>query len=132
MTILRKKRTSPERPKKLSATERQWIGRDVLRDYRERKLNLRPSLSLLTFVVVAALGLVMLRSDVLRIRYALSETMAEERKLLEQQRDYTVKVRTLRAPGQLVRLAQDRGFARPERIIYLEDSAPVRHEENAP
>lgn len=132
MKTRRRQQAAPECANGQDAGQRQWIGRDVLHDDPKRGLSLRPSLPWIAFVVFAALGLVMLRSDVLRIRYALSEAMAEERQLLEQQRAYTVQVRTLRAPGQLVRVAQDRGFARPERIIYLEDGVAIQHEESAP
>ena len=102
-----------------------WIGRDVLGEFQKKRFSIRVSVPLILFVVVAALALVVLRSDVIRIRYALSEAMDEERRLLEEQRAYTVTMRRLRAPGHLVRLARERGFARPEHIIYLEDDGPA-------
>lgn len=102
-----------------------WIGRDVLGDFQRKRPAIRVSVPLIVCVVIASLALVVLRSDVIRIRYALSEAMEEERRLLEEQRAYTVTMRKLRAPGHLVELAREQGFARPERIIYLEDDGPA-------
>lgn len=98
---------------------REWVGRDVSEDFHPRRFSIRFSLRLVLIAVIAALALVVLRSDVLRMRYALSEATALERQLLAEQRLDTVTMRQLRAPGPLVEVARREGFVQPERIIDL-------------
>ena len=54
-------------------------------------------LSTLAAVLVVALGVSALRIDLLRIRYALGEAIAEEQRLLDEQRSLTAEMRRLRA-----------------------------------
>jgi hypothetical protein len=76
-------------------------------------------LSTLAAVLVVALGVSALRIELLRIRYALGEAMAQEQQLLEEQRSLTAEMRRLRDPVQLAERARRLGFVRPERLIDL-------------
>jgi hypothetical protein len=60
-----------------------------------------------------------LRVSILRLRYQLSAAVTEETELLERQRAVTVTLRELRDPTRLRKLATERGFARPGRVIQL-------------
>jgi len=70
--------------------------------------------------LIAALCLAALRVDLIRQRYDLAEAMNTEKQLLEQKRLLTAQGRRLRDPARLARLAAERGFVRPERLIDLE------------
>jgi hypothetical protein len=81
--------------------------------------------------VAAALMIASLRVSILRLRYQLSAAVSEETELLERQRAATVTLREMRDPARLHRLAAERGFGRPDRVIQLSvpataggDSAP--------
>lgn len=69
--------------------------------------------------LVVALGIASLRTDLLRVRYALAEASLEEERLLEQQRSLTAQMRRLRDPVQLAGHAKRLGFVRPEQLIAL-------------
>jgi hypothetical protein len=70
-------------------------------------------------VVVAALVLVGLRLDVLRMRYASTEALTLERQLLDEKRSITVSLLRLREPKLLSQRAGKLGFAIPDRVINL-------------
>jgi hypothetical protein len=84
----------------------------------------RGLLPLLIAGLIVALGVASLRIDLLRIRYALAETVAEEQRLLDEQRNLTVRMRTLRDPVHLSKRAHELGFVRPERLIDLQGTPP--------
>ena len=67
--------------------------------------------------VVTALGLSVLRNQILELRYRAAEVLREERALEEERRALAVRVRKLRDPKRLARLARERGFVRPERVV---------------
>jgi hypothetical protein len=79
-------------------------------------------LSVVAAVLVVALGVSSLRIDLLRIRYALGEAIAEEQRLLEEQRTLTAEMRRLRDPVQLAERARRLGFVRPEELIDLPEA----------
>jgi len=66
---------------------------------------------------LAAMALATMRTDNLRMRYELTETIAEESQLREQQRVLQAEVGELRNPARLARLATGLGLSRPERVI---------------
>ena len=70
-------------------------------------------------VVVAALVLVGLRMDVVRMRYASAEALTLERQLLDQKSTITVSLLRLREPKLLSERAGKLGFATPDRVIHL-------------
>jgi hypothetical protein len=96
------------------------VGRDFAEPPRRPRRRLRLGLPLAVGGVVAALLLVTLRVEILRLRYALAEVATEEETLLERIRQTTVKVRELRDPARLRRIAAERGFGRPERVLTVE------------
>ena len=114
----RRKASAPGRPNVPNV--REWVGRDVSEDFRPRRFPFRFSLPLVLVGMAAGLALVVLRIDVIRTRYALSEATAKEHQLREEQRRITVQMRKFRAPGQLVEMAREEGFVQPERILELE------------
>lgn len=94
------------------------VGRDFAREQRGGRSLLRGAApTLLGAAVLVGLGVVALRNDQIRIRYALTAAMQEERDLLQQRRELTARVRALRDPVRLTRLADERGFVRPERVF---------------
>ncbi len=70
--------------------------------------------------LLVALALASLRLEIFRLRYALAETLEVEQRLLERRRELVVEVARLRDPRRLRRLAGERGFGLPERVIQLE------------
>ena len=94
------------------------VGRDFAREGRGGRSLLRGAApALLGAAVLVGLGVVALRNDLIRMRYALTAAMQEERDLLQQRRELTARVRALRDPVRLTRLAEARGFVRPDRVF---------------
>jgi hypothetical protein len=110
------KRRSVRGARRRSAT-RGLVGRDVSR------LRLASNGGLwavgITAAIVFALGLAVLRVDVIRLRYALAGADSHERKLREQSRDLVVEMRSLRDPVKLAEIARERGFGVPDRVLDL-------------
>ena len=77
-----------------------------------------PALAIASFLL-AGLAVAALRVDLIRVRYGLADAVREEKALLEEKRQALARMRTLRDPFRLARLAADRGLARPERIVDL-------------
>jgi hypothetical protein len=98
---------------------RDMVGRDVARPLRGRPRGSRPIAALLVGAMCAGLGLAALRIDILRLRYALAEAVKAERELLENQRVWTARQERQRDPARLAKLAAERGFSRPEKVIDL-------------
>jgi hypothetical protein len=96
------------------------IGRDLA----SMPLRTNPRSRMLPVAIVGALigGLCLaaLRVDLIRQRYDLAEVMRTEKELLELKRGLTARVQRLRDPARLARLAGERGFVRPERVIDVE------------
>ncbi|MEZ4356805.1 MAG: hypothetical protein R3F16_24460 [Myxococcota bacterium] len=109
----RREDASPERP------TRPWIGVDFADGHMPRPT--RSWLPVMVLALVAALGIVALRIDLIRTRYALSSMLAEEQRLLEEQRALIVRRRQLRDPGELAIQARARGFRAPGRVLVLAD-----------
>jgi hypothetical protein len=117
-----------------SAAERaDLVGRDLAEAPRRRvRGRARLRLPIAVGAVVAALLLVTLRVEILRLRYALAEVASQEEELLARSRQVTVRVRELRDPARLRALAAERGFGRPERVVSLELSAATPPAVSAP
>ncbi len=97
------------------------VGRDVAVERPGGRSGLRAALPYLVGAAVAiGLSIVALRNDLIRMRYGLAAAMQEERDLLQERRELTARVRALRDPARLARLARKRGFVRPDRVIELE------------
>jgi hypothetical protein len=99
------------------------VGRDLAEAPRRARSRARLRLPIAVGAVIAALLLVTLRVEILRLRYALAEVASQEEELLARSRQVTVRVRELRDPARLRTLAAERGFGRPERVLSLELSA---------
>lgn len=95
------------------------VGRDFAPVPTRVRRPLRPVVPLVIGTVIAALLLVTLRVEILRLRYAVAEAAREEERLLERERHMTVRVQELRDPARLRSLAQARGFTRPRSVLTL-------------
>ncbi len=98
---------------------RDLVGRDLARVRIPRGRGSRPLAALLIGALIAGMGLVALRIDILRLRYGLAESIETEKALLENQRVWTARKETLLDPSRLAKLARQRGFARPAQAIQL-------------
>lgn len=113
--------SAPQRSRPAPGVERRdLVGRDL--SERPRRVRRRSGLRLPLALgaVAAALLLVTLRVEILRLRYALAEVATQEEQLRESSRRATVRVRELRDPARLRKLAAERGFKRPERVLSIE------------
>ena len=112
------------------------VGRDLARIPQWLRSRPRVAAPLIALALIAALSMAALRIDLIRMRYALAEGVAQEQQLLEKQRQLTVDLRQLRHPARLSERAEALGFARPERVIDLADPAgpagPARDRAGAP
>ena len=75
--------------------------------------------------LLAALAVAALRVDLIRSSYGLAEALEREKALLEERRVALADMRTLRDPGRLARIAEQRGFVRPARIVDLPVAPPA-------
>lgn len=104
------------------------IGVDMARwSETRRNQTLVPAIAA---VVIAALFLVGLRMDVVRMSYASAQAVSLEQELLDEKRNITVQLLRLREPKLLSERAAALGFAKPDRVITLStrfdfDAAPV-------
>jgi hypothetical protein len=93
------------------------IGVDMASGHRApRNQTIVPAIAA---VVIAALVLVGLRLDILRMRYASAEAVILERQLHEEKRLITVSLLRMREPKLLSERAEKLGFATPDRVITL-------------
>jgi len=68
-------------------------------------------------LLIAAIGLVALRTEVIKLRYEIVALVDREQTLDDRQRDLRVRVRQLRNPQRLAVRAAELGFRRPDRLI---------------
>jgi hypothetical protein len=93
------------------------VGRDLAD--RAPAMTPRRVLPALIAVLVVALGVAALRTELLRLRYALAEATLEEQRLLDEERALKAQRRRLRDPVHLARRAGELGFVRPENLVDL-------------
>ncbi|MDJ0870030.1 MAG: hypothetical protein QNK03_28325 [Myxococcota bacterium] len=74
--------------------------------------------------VVAALGVAAMRNDLRRVQYGLAQALDETRALERERNAALARVRAQRDPTRLARVARERGFVRPERIVDLPAPPP--------
>jgi hypothetical protein len=102
---------------------RQWIGIDVSSEENPRRMQ--RLLPLLLIALIAALGVVSLRIDLIRVRYAMADALDQENSLIAEQRRLIVRRRQLRDPVELAVRARTLGFRPPSRVISVpEPSLP--------
>jgi hypothetical protein len=94
-------------------------GRDLARVRTAPRSGRRLLATLITGALLAAFSLAALRIDILRLRYALADALAQEQVLLEEHRAATARLEALRDPARLAALADERGLSRPGRVIEL-------------
>jgi hypothetical protein len=121
---------APRRSQRFGSARRRpvqpWIvtGRDVSSPAPPRRRFVWPRPAALGTVaagaVCAALLLVSLRMDSIRLRYALADAVRVEQELLDQQRRLTVQVRHLRDPRRLEAIAGELGLAQPTCMVDLD------------
>ncbi len=100
-------------------TARSLVGRDLARTRRQVPALAQALPALVIGLLLGAFLLASLRIDLIRTRYGLAAAMRDERALEEERRLLTAKLRELRDPTRLARVAADHGLARPERLIDL-------------
>jgi len=83
----------------------------------------RLAVALVAAAVLAGLAVVAIRNEQIRLRYALTAAMQQERDLVQERRALTARVLALRDPDRLARLARERGFVRPARVRELAGNA---------
>ncbi len=115
----RPKLLPPSSPDTSALPRREWIGVDFAA--RQTPTRSRALIPLLMIAIVAALGVAALRIDLIRIRYAMAATMAEESELLEEQRALIVRKREQLDPVELAIQARARGFGPPAHVFVLPD-----------
>jgi hypothetical protein len=102
---------------------RSLVGRDFSTlDRRRASRLIAPTL---VGLLIAAIGLVALRTEVLKLRYELAALHEREQTLDAQTRDLTVQMRQLRDPRRLSARASTLGFRRPDRLIDLPAAVPA-------
>jgi hypothetical protein len=112
------------------STQTAWgvTGRDVSHSEppKRRLPGIRPaSLGVVAAgAVCAALLLVALRMDSVRLRYALADAVRAEQTLLDEQRSLTVEVRQLRDPRRLEGLGRELGLVPAGCTIDLDHPRP--------
>jgi hypothetical protein len=111
-------------PRRSGRRRGELVGRDLAESPRRAPSRARLRLPIALGAIAAALLLVTLRVEILRLRYALAEVAGQEEELLERSRQATVRVRELRDPARLRKLAAQQGFGRPERVIALAPPVP--------
>jgi len=114
---------SRQRRRSRSARSQGRIGRDLADRPAVLAGRTRRAAPWIALALLAALLLAALRVDVIRMRYAQAEALAAEQRLIDRNRDLTVRMRQLRDPARLAERAQALGFVRPERVIDLPDPA---------
>jgi len=93
------------------------VGIDMARQSRRPSRTIR--LPWIIASIVAALFIVGLRIDLIRMGYARAAALAEEQVLREQERALTVEMRRLHKHSRLVQEASQRGFQQADSIIDL-------------
>jgi hypothetical protein len=105
--------------RRAGARRRGLVGRDLARIRLLAPGRSRQLLLALVAILLAALLLAALRIDIIRMRYSMAEAIRDQTALLEERRELTARVRSLRDPSRLARLARDRDLGWPERVIEL-------------
>lgn len=99
------------------ATPIDFTGIDFTSPARVHKSKQHPKALMFVAIFGAALTLLALRVEIIRLRYELASSVQYEQELLAAKREQTVAVRKLRDPARLRRLAEQHGMAYPEQII---------------
>jgi hypothetical protein len=97
---------------------------------RSRKDAVQPLiLPIVLGMLFPALFLAVLRIEILDLRHQLATNLQQERVLLEEQDQLVVNLGQRRDFKMLQRVAGERGFGHPERVINLRNLGSVRANE---
>jgi len=99
------------------------VGLDFARRLRAPSAGRPLWLGLVAGLLAGGLLLVVLRIDIIRLRYALAQALEREAQLRGEQRELIVTDRRLRQPARLAGLAAGLGYDRPEVVVRLPESA---------
>ncbi len=107
------------------AERRRAVGsRDFARRLRSR-VDERPVwAAFVAGLIGGALLLVVLRVDIIRMRYQLAQALETEAELRGQIRESVVAERRLRHPARLAEIASELGFDRPSVVVEI-DALPA-------
>lgn len=95
------------------------VGRDMARRDRVAGRRIRVNPALLAVALAVALAIAALRIDLIRVRYGLAEALGQEKALLEERREAVARLRELRDPARLARLAGEYDLTRAALIVDL-------------
>lgn len=122
MKRVRKQRGTGRRDR----AHRNFLRRDFARGKAADGGWRQPTAAVVAGLVMGGLLLASLRMEIVRERYALADALALETRLVAQELAASVELRELRDPRRLRRLANELGFARPERVIELGTDSAAR------
>ncbi len=98
---------------------RQLIGRDLANDAPRRRIPIWLIPGVVVGGVFAALAIAHVRVELIDQGYERYSAVERLQALEEEKRILTARVRALRDPARLARLAEEMGLARPDRVIAL-------------
>lgn len=101
-------------------------GRDLARGSRRSPLPIWTIPGIVVGAVLAALAIAHVRVELIDQGYERASAVERERQLEEQLHILTARVRELRNPARLAKLAGEMGLRRPERVITLAPPDGVR------
>ena len=114
-------RSDASRMQRIAAT----VGADVAdRRARDHGGPLQHSHRRWLALALAAGVVAAMRSDLRRVQYGLAQALDETRALERERNAALARVRAQRDPTRLARVARERGFVRPERIVDLPAPPP--------
>jgi len=95
------------------------VGFDFTGTHRSKDTS--RNLLVVAFVVILlpALSLVALRTEIIRLRYELADAVRAEQRVAYTKRELTVEVRQLRDPARLNRMAIEMGLSLPQQVIQV-------------
>jgi len=110
--------TKPNEPRR-RRDGRQLIGRDFSRDLPRRRIPLWLIPGIVIGGVFAALAIAHVRVELIGQGYKRYSAVERLQALEEEKRILTARVRELRDPARLAKLAHEMGLSRPDHVIAL-------------
>ncbi len=98
------------------------VGFDFTGTQRSKNTSRNLLVVLFVAILLPALSLVALRTEIIRLRYELADSVRTEQRVADTKRELTVEVRQLRDPARLNRLAVEMGLSLPQQVIQVNGS----------
>ncbi len=98
---------------------RHLVGRDLANDAPRRRIPIWLIPGIVVGGVFAALAIAHVRVELIGQGYKRYDAVGRLQTLEEEKRILTARVRELRDPARLARLAREMGLSRPDRVIAL-------------